>query len=175
LGIRIDLTLIQDDKDWSEYKNEFVLASEAGKAPDIIVSGHEFIASFIDNPPMNMVDVDAASADGQHVTRHESFALNLTRERGEPAARVGKVRLGIRPEDVTVVTGDDEYHASGEVFIVEPLGRDNMLDIRVGQTHVYALCEPEKRLRPGDSVRLRFDTSSLQFFHPQTEQSLLWN
>jgi inositol-phosphate transport system substrate-binding protein len=41
LGIQLDLTLIQDDKDWGEYKNEFVLASEAGEAPDIILSGHE--------------------------------------------------------------------------------------------------------------------------------------
>lgn len=46
LGISIDLTLIQDDKDWGEYKNEFVLASEAGEAPDIVVSGHEDIGAW---------------------------------------------------------------------------------------------------------------------------------
>jgi inositol-phosphate transport system substrate-binding protein len=46
LGIQIELTLIQDDKDWGEYKNEFVLASEAGEAPDIILSGHEDIGAW---------------------------------------------------------------------------------------------------------------------------------
>lgn len=46
LGIDIILTLIQDDKDWGEYKNEFVLASEAGEAPDIILSGHEDIGAW---------------------------------------------------------------------------------------------------------------------------------
>src|SRR5687768_15954545 len=46
LGIDIALTLIQDDKDWGEYKNEFVLASEAGEAPDIVVSGHEDIGAW---------------------------------------------------------------------------------------------------------------------------------
>ncbi len=46
LGIQIDLTLIQDDKDWGEYKNEFVLSSEAGEAPDIILSGHEDIGAW---------------------------------------------------------------------------------------------------------------------------------
>lgn len=46
LGIQLDLTLIQDDKDWGEYKNEFVLASEAGEAPDIVVSGHEDIGAW---------------------------------------------------------------------------------------------------------------------------------
>jgi inositol-phosphate transport system substrate-binding protein len=46
LGIQLDLTLIQDDKDWGEYKNEFVLASTAGEAPDIVVSGHEDIGAW---------------------------------------------------------------------------------------------------------------------------------
>ncbi len=46
LGVQLDLTLIQDDKDWGEYKNEFVLASEAGEAPDIVLSGHEDIGAW---------------------------------------------------------------------------------------------------------------------------------
>ncbi len=40
---RIELTIIQDNADWGDYKTEFVLASDAGEAPDIMVSGHEDI------------------------------------------------------------------------------------------------------------------------------------
>jgi inositol-phosphate transport system substrate-binding protein len=40
---RIELTIIQDNADWGPYKTEFVLASDAGEAPDIMVSGHEDI------------------------------------------------------------------------------------------------------------------------------------
>lgn len=46
LGIDINLNLIQDNIDWGEYKQEFVLASEAGEAPDIILSGHEDIGAW---------------------------------------------------------------------------------------------------------------------------------
>lgn len=46
LGIDINLTLIQDGIDWGEYKQEFVLASESGEAPDIILSGHEDIGAW---------------------------------------------------------------------------------------------------------------------------------
>ncbi len=46
LGINIDLNLIQDNAGWGDYKNEFVLASEAGEAPDIILSGHEDIGAW---------------------------------------------------------------------------------------------------------------------------------
>lgn len=46
LGINLELNLIQDNKDWGDYKQEFVLASEAGEAPDIILSGHEDIGAW---------------------------------------------------------------------------------------------------------------------------------
>ncbi|RME79366.1 MAG: extracellular solute-binding protein [Chloroflexi bacterium] len=43
---RIALETIQDDADWGDYKTEFELASKAGEAPDIIVSGHEHIGDW---------------------------------------------------------------------------------------------------------------------------------
>ena len=43
---RIEVVTIQDDPDWGDYKTEFELASEAGEAPDIIVSGHEHIGDW---------------------------------------------------------------------------------------------------------------------------------
>ncbi len=43
---RIALEPIQDDADWGDYKTEFELASDAGEAPDIIVSGHEHIGDW---------------------------------------------------------------------------------------------------------------------------------
>jgi inositol-phosphate transport system substrate-binding protein len=43
---RIQLEIIQDDADWGDYKTEFELASDAGEAPDIIVSGHEHIGDW---------------------------------------------------------------------------------------------------------------------------------
>ena len=46
LGIDLELNLIQDNKDWGDYKQEFVLASESNEAPDIILSGHEDIGAW---------------------------------------------------------------------------------------------------------------------------------
>jgi len=66
LGVQLDLTLIQDDKDWGEYKNEFVLASEAGEAPDIILSGHEDIGAWA--PAGYIIPLDGVIPD------HPEFA-----------------------------------------------------------------------------------------------------
>ena len=134
-----------------------------------------FIAGFIGNPPMNVIDVEVTSANDQFIAQNRDLKLSIPATRGEPAARAKQVKLGIRPEDITLVNSDGGgSDVQGEVFIVEPLGRDDMLEIVIGETHFYVLTEPEKRIRPGDKVNLRFDTSSVQFFDPHTEQSLLW-
>jgi len=46
LGIDIELNLIQDNPGWEDYKTEFLLAADAGEAPDIILSGHEDIGAW---------------------------------------------------------------------------------------------------------------------------------
>ncbi|MCH7669277.1 MAG: extracellular solute-binding protein [Acidobacteria bacterium] len=43
---RVQLKIIQDNADWGDYKTEFELASAAGEASDIIVSGHEDIGAW---------------------------------------------------------------------------------------------------------------------------------
>ncbi len=135
-----------------------------------------FVAGFIGNPPMNIIDVEMDFADGKYTARDNNLSLVIPPERGEAAARIKKAKLGIRAEDITLMSeADHKQGVLGEVFIVEPLGRDDMLDVLVGDSHFYALVDPDKRIRPGDQVHLHFDTSRAQFFDPQTERSLLWN
>ncbi|MCZ7545141.1 MAG: extracellular solute-binding protein [Anaerolineae bacterium] len=65
LGIQLELDLVQDNKDWGEYKNEFVLASEAGEAPDIVLSGHEDIGAWA--PAGFIIPLDDL------IAQHEAF------------------------------------------------------------------------------------------------------
>ncbi len=130
-----------------------------------------FIAGFIGNPPMNFVDVDVVREDGVYHARRGNFDIVVPPERGEKAAGRGTVTLGIRPEDVDIA---DEGTA-GEVYVVEPLGRDDLVDVRIGEeARVHVLTDPALGLRIGDNVKLRFNTDEVQFFDPETEQSLLW-
>jgi len=42
---RVEIELIQDNTGWGEYVSEFVLGYGAGEAPDIWLTGHEFIGA----------------------------------------------------------------------------------------------------------------------------------
>ena len=63
---------------------------------------------------------------------------------------------------------------SAEVFVVEPLGRDNLVDVRIDDLHLFVLADPRQPLKIGDPVRLQFDGAKVQLFDPETEYSFLW-
>jgi len=129
-----------------------------------------FIGGFVGNPPMNFIDVEVSFDNGEYHARREGFDMVVPSERGEKAAGKGKVILGIRPEEITM----DDDGIPGEIFVVEPLGRDDLVNVRVSGTNIHVLADPTLGLKMGQSVQLKFNTHKVQFFDPQTEKSLLW-
>ncbi|MFQ5406892.1 MAG: ABC transporter ATP-binding protein [Anaerolineales bacterium] len=129
-----------------------------------------FVASFVGNPPMNFIDVEVTQDNGAYHARAEGLDLPVPPDRGEKAAGKAGVIMGIRPEDVSI----EKSGTSGEIYVVEPLGRDDLIDVRVGQADVRVLADPALGLKMGENVALNFNTSKVQFFDPESEQSLLW-
>jgi ABC-type sugar transport system ATPase subunit len=131
----------------------------------------QFIGGFVGNPPMNFVEVEVTQSNGDFLAQRGGFEVIVPPDWGEKAAGRGKVTLGIRPEDVTIA---DDGSIPGEVYVVEPLGRDDLVDVQVGDNHILVLADPALRVKIGDRVRLSFETDKVQFFDAETEASLLW-
>jgi len=146
---------------------------QACATPDDLYDRPEtlFVAGFIGNPPMNFIVVEVVRENGDYHARREAFDLVVPAEQGEKAAGKGSVILGIRPEDVTL---QEDGAVEAEIYVVEPLGRDDLLDCRFGGAAVRVLADPKLHLRIGAHVRLAFDIDKVQFFDPETERSLLW-
>src|SRR5690554_57440 len=132
-----------------------------------------FIAGFVGNPPINFLDVEIEQAGGEYFACNHAMRVPLPQARGKRAAAgTGQVVMGIRPEDITV---DPAGNVRGRVFVVEPLGRDDLLDVELdGATRLHVLADPEMKVRAGDEIVLRLNTEKVQFFDAQTQQSLLW-
>ena len=129
-----------------------------------------FVAGFVGNPPMNFLQVEVARENGHYRARRKGLDVTVPADRGSLAAGRGSVIMGIRPEDVTVV----DEGIPGDVYIVEPLGRDDLIDARIGDASIHVLADPTLGLKMGQNVRLGFNTHKVQFFDPVTEESLLW-
>ncbi|NOZ49445.1 MAG: ABC transporter ATP-binding protein [Chloroflexi bacterium] len=129
-----------------------------------------FIAGFVGNPPMNFIEVEVKQENGSYQVLGPGIHLDLPADRGEKVARSSKVIMGIRPEDISLA----DTGVKGEVYLIEPLGRDDLLDVRIGETAVRVLADPALGVRMRDTVTLHFNTDTAQLFDPDTEQSLLW-
>jgi ABC-type sugar transport system ATPase subunit len=131
-----------------------------------------FIASFVGNPPMNILPIRATTEGDEVILHNDTLRLSINDKRAHQAARHGGALLmGVRPEDVLLCA---DGQLSGEVFVVEPLGRENMIDVRLGQHRFAALVATEKRIRAGDTVRFSLNASRLQFFDAHSTHSILW-
>lgn len=132
-----------------------------------------FIAGFVGNPPMNFVDVEIERINGTYYALSPALRVAVPPERGAAAAaHGGRVVMGIRPEDITI---DPAGEVRGRVFVVEPLGRDDLLDVELdAHTRLHVLADPKLKVSAGDPVSLKLDTQKVQFFDAATERSLLW-
>ena len=80
-----------------------------------------------------------------------------------------KAVLGIRPEDITIGQGE----IPGEVYAVEPLGRDTLVTLRIGKAEVKVLGPPRFKATIGEEERVAFSDERIQFFDKATGRSLL--
>jgi len=133
-----------------------------------------FVASFIGDPPMNLLQMELRSVGGAHWLANADMSVELPA--GAYAAirqaETGQVVLGIRPEDVRLVPRPLEGAPAGEVFMIEPLGRDTLVDVRVGRQAIRALLPGGAAVSVGDQVSLQWNPNRLHLFDAQTERRL---
>jgi multiple sugar transport system ATP-binding protein len=138
---------------------------------------NRFVAGFIGSPAMNFIDCTVTGTDGHlAVDAPGGFLIAvpderraaLERYRGQP------VTLGIRPEDVRESGPGDPKHSQVEavVEVVEPLGNEILIDVKIGPNPIVARVPPTSRLRMHERVRLSLDPERLHFFDAQTEQAI---
>ncbi len=140
-----------------------------------------FVASFIGSPPANVVPARVSGEAG-----------------GEPCLYVAKTKacggggafykrlykaviLGL--EEVVMVFRPEHGRLSeepkpgyvsipGEVYAVEPLGREDVVTLVVGATTVKILESPENRPRTGAHMFINIDPDKILLFDPRTELNI---
>ena len=138
---------------------------------------NRFVAGFIGSPAMNFVEATVAENAGALWVDAPSMRLRVPPAR---AARLGAKRgqpvtLGIRPEDLRLATGGDPADLSCDavVDVVEPLGSEILLDVKVGNSVIVVRVDPSVRVKVHEKIRIAFLPERMHFFDAQTEDSLV--
>jgi multiple sugar transport system ATP-binding protein len=138
---------------------------------------NRFVAGFIGSPAMNFIDTSIAGGGGTLLVEAPGLRVKLPADRvGTLGPKLGQaVTLGVRPEDLRLASGTDpaDLCAEAVVDVVEPLGSEILLDVRIANTTVVARVDPSVRVRVHEKIRLAFVPERMHFFDAQTEESLL--
>lgn len=136
-----------------------------------------FVANFIGSPGMNFLE--CRFSEGSRVTlggNSGSFYLELPQDClatvREKASGKGLV-VGIRPEDISFCNRNDPHALKAEVYVFEPLGSENIINLKIGETIIKVRTSPSFVVREGEEVWIRFKEKKVHIFDKNTEENLL--
>ncbi|MFZ2067307.1 MAG: sn-glycerol-3-phosphate ABC transporter ATP-binding protein UgpC [Xanthobacteraceae bacterium] len=153
------------------------LVQQVGEPLDLYNEpANRFVAGFIGSPGMNFAAVRVTEEGGVLHAVGEGIHLKLP---AEVAARlrphVGQeVTFGIRPEDLRIEPGEaaNGMGVDAVVEVVERLGSQILLDVKVGSGMMVAAVEPTVRAKVREQLRLALNPGRLHFFDPQSEAAI---
>lgn len=135
-----------------------------------------FVAGFIGAPPMNLIETTFAERNGGYYLTSQGMEIRIPDERGALAKQNGathQVIMGIRPEDIAIVS-EQEGDFGAAVYLIEPLGREDLVTFRVGDKDVRALaCPAPFGGRIDETVYLQVNKKKLHLFNSESKASLL--
>lgn len=135
-----------------------------------------FVGGFLGSPPMNFIDCTFIEKDGRAFLDASKFTLDISE-----LARIIKEKsstpelvLGVRPEDISVQQERPRGDAvEAEVYVVEPLGAQIILDLRIGENILKAESPPDLLPNINDKLWLTFNRKKLHIFDKKTETAIL--
>ena len=72
--------------------------------------------------------------------------------------------IGILPEDVVLVAPGTPSALAGEIYVVEPMGNETLVDLRVGDQRLIVRARRGFSAPIGSSIGAAFDTAEASFF-----------
>jgi ABC-type sugar transport system ATPase subunit len=135
-----------------------------------------FVAGFLANPPMNLIDMRAVTEGGGMALAHGESRLPIPAHlaRAFERCRDRPVVFGIRPEDIYEAAGPGErVPVETTVVAVEALGPEVVLVAALpGGTEISARLGRGFRATVGGPQRLYFDLGAMHLFDPETRRAI---
>ena len=135
--------------------------AQIGKPMDVYLNpASTFVASFLGNPPMNLMPATASET---------GIETGTGRIAGTGFAPGTKVTLGLRPEDLRPTDNAAEAVVSGRVVSLESLGAETLVHVEAGNDKPVILRGGrETPARLDDTIHLTCDPDMARFFDPET-------
>ena len=138
---------------------------------------NKFVAGFIGSPAMNFINVSAKSDSGQTTLSNANLDIPVPeRMRAVVGSDAAELTAGIRPEHFEIVNGTppgDGATIRATTDVVEFLGNEELLHVRVGEHDLVAIVDASHRVRPGDVLDLWVPLDKIHLFDTEEGKALL--
>jgi multiple sugar transport system ATP-binding protein len=153
------------------------VVQQVGEPLDLYNSpANRFVAGFIGSPAMNFATVTMMDGNGRLTAKNAGLELEVPQSHVERLrSHIGReVTIGIRPENLHIATDSDPagFTFPSKVEVVEQLGSEILLDVRVGADTMVAAVDPTIRARVQDQIRLAVNPARVHFFDAQSELAI---
>ena len=140
-----------------------------------------FVAGFIGSPPANMLPGRVeAGGDGAAVIRVAGTLYRPPEELAAAAREAGieRVVVAFRPEHATLLEAPPEAGDGlllrGEVYVVETLGRENIVTLSVAGISVKVVTSPEQKPPGGAQLYIHVPNEKVMLFDAETGVNLYY-
>jgi ABC-type sugar transport system ATPase subunit len=133
-----------------------------------------FVAGFIGAPEMNLIEGTLINDNGQYVFKNERITIKLGDKLKTITTKTNKAVLGIRPEYVEVVTGENRLNLlKAKVLLIEQMGAQTLVICELlGNQKIRILSARDDRYGVGDELNITFNDTKLQLFDGATGEVL---
>jgi multiple sugar transport system ATP-binding protein len=134
------------------------------------------VARLLGDPPTNLLEGELTRRSDRLVFRCNGLSIDLPAalaRQVETVAGSRKVVLGVRPTELAVAPASAAADgAAAEIYTLEPFGKYTITTVQLGGSLIKAKSFDQTPLRPGDPVRVRFQSSSFRLVDLETGKAL---
>ena len=123
---------------------------------------NRFVAEFIGDPPMNILEPTVVSSDSQLYFSFGFFRFPIPPHLREQVSINRQIKLGVRPDDIIF----SEQGTSVPISIFENLGEEKRLTIKLDEKNILMISTLENvHCKPGDNVCIEFIKDKIHIFY----------
>jgi len=136
-----------------------------------------FVAGFVGSPTMNLLDCKCIQEGDRYslVVGADDFRLEISSQLGKKIQKEAtgtELILGIRAEDIFVRDEASQDTIQAEVYIIEPLGSENIIDLKIGGNPLKVKTLPTIQPNIGQQIQVWFDKDRMHVFDKNTEKAI---
>lgn len=137
----------------------------------------EFVGGFIGEPPMNFLECEVTTKNGNAILIGSEFEIALPeiiRAKIEQKGTSKYLKVGIRPSHITASnTNLGEGTSVGEIYFCEPRNEDQIITVKLGENFVLVETQIDFHVEIGDKVWMIFDVNKMNIFDSESTLNLI--